>query len=88
MKVLRRMKQPLLEEHPMTDTFCVMLDELTEYCKEFLQIKEKIERTDRASEEFYQVMARLDTLLMGMGLTAKHLRTESERMDEMFEPEG
>jgi hypothetical protein len=82
---MRKMNALLLEEHPITDTFCVMLDEMAEYCKELLQIKEKIERTGRADEEFYQLMARLDTLLMGMGLTAKHLRTESERMDEMFE---
>ena len=32
-------------------------------------------------------MARLDTLLMTIGLTSRHLRAESERMDEMFEKE-
>jgi len=84
---MRRLKAPLLEEHPVTDTFRVMFDELANYCAEVLDIKEKLERTDRASEEYYRLMARLDTLLMGIGLTAKHLRAESERMDEMFENE-
>ena len=71
----------------MTDTFRALLDEMTETCQEFLQIKGKIEKADRTSEEFYRLMARLDTLLMALGLTAKHLRTESEHMDEMFENE-
>jgi len=82
---MKKVEEPLLEEHPVTDTFRVMLDEMAQYCKEVLEIKERIDRTDRASEEFYRLMARLDTLLMGIGLTAKHLRNESERMDEMFE---
>jgi len=82
---MRKMKETLLEEHPLTETFRVMFDELAEYCKEVLEIKERMSRIDRASEEFYRLMARLDTLLMGIGLTAKHLRNESERMDEMFE---
>jgi hypothetical protein len=82
---MKKIKEPLLEEHPVTDTFRVMLDEMAQYCKEVVEIKERIDRTDRASEEFYRLMARLDTLLMGIGLTAKHLRNESERMDEMFE---
>ena len=81
---MRKMKESLLEEHPMTDTFRAMLDEMAETCREFLQIKERVEKADRASEEFYRLMARLDTLLMALGLTAWHLRTESERMDEMF----
>ena len=84
---MRKMKGSLLEAHPMTDTFRAMLDELAESCRELLQIKEKIEKTDRDSEEFYRLMARLDTLLMALGLTARHLRAESERMDEMFEHE-
>ena len=62
-----------------------MFDEMAEYCKEVLEIKDRMDKADRASEEFYRLMARLDTLLMGIGLTAKHLRNESERMDEMFE---
>ncbi|HKP85979.1 MAG TPA: hypothetical protein VJZ26_07785 [Blastocatellia bacterium] len=82
---MRKIKETLLEEHPITDTFRVMFDELAEYCKEVLEIKERLSRIDRSSEEFYRLMARLDTLLMGIGLTAKHLRNESERMDEMFE---
>ena len=82
---MKKIEEPLLEEHPVTDTFRVMFDEMAEYCKEVLEIKDKMDRTDRASEEFYRLMARLDTLLMGIGLTAKHLRNESERMDEMFE---
>ena len=82
---MKKVEEPLLEEHPVTDTFRVMLDEMAQYCKEVLEIKERIDRTDRASEEFYRLMARLDTLLMGIGLTAKHLRNESERLDEMFE---
>jgi hypothetical protein len=81
---MKKIEETLLEEHPVTDTFRVMLDEMTEYCKEVLEIKDRMDRTDRASEEFYRLMARLDTLLMGIGLTAKHLRNESERMDEMF----
>ena len=36
---------------------------------------------------FYRLMARLDTVLMAIGLTARHVRAESERMDEMFEHE-
>jgi hypothetical protein len=64
-----------------------MFNELADYCAEVLDIKEKLKRTDRASEEYYRLMARLDTVLMGISLTAKHLRAESERMDEMFENE-
>jgi hypothetical protein len=84
---MRNLKPTPLEEHPLTETFRVMFDEMAEYCREVLDIKEKIARTDRASEEYYSLMARLDTLLMGIGLTARHLRAESERMDEMFEQE-
>jgi hypothetical protein len=83
----RKTKETHLEEHPVTDTFRVMFDEMAEYCREVLEIKRKLERTDSASEEFYSLMARLDTLLMGIGLTARHLRAESECMDEMFEHE-
>lgn len=83
----RKTEETHLEEHPVTRTFHAMFDELAEYCREVLDIREKLDRTDRTSEEFYSLMARLDTLLMGIGLTARHLRTESERMDEMFEHE-
>ena len=61
-----------------------MFDELAEYCSEILEIKKRLIKTDRSSVEFYEMMARLDTLLMAISLTAKHLRNESERMDEMF----
>jgi len=81
---MRRFRTSLLEEHPVTDTFRVMFDELAEHCAEVLDIKKKLERADPASEEYYRSMARLDTLLMAIGLTARHLRAESERMDEMF----
>ena len=84
---MRKLKASVLEEHPVTNTFRVIFDEMAEYCREVLEIKERLDRTDRASEEFYSLMARLDTLLMGIGLTARHLRAESERMDEMFEHE-
>jgi len=84
---MRKLKASVLEEHPLTNTFVVMFNEMAEYCKEVLEIKEKLDRTDRASEEFYSLMARLDTLMMGIGLTARHLRVESDRMDEMFEHE-
>lgn len=84
---MRKLKAPVLEEHPVTDTFHVMFDELAEHCREVLSIKQELDKTDRASEEFYRLMARLDTVLMAIGLTARHLRTESERMDEMFERE-
>lgn len=57
------------------------------HCREVCEIKEKLDTTDPGAEEFYSLMARLDTLLMSIGLTARHLRAESERMDEMFEPE-
>jgi hypothetical protein len=84
---MRNLKAPPLEKHPVTDTFRAMFDELVEHCAEVLDVKEKLDRTDRASEEFYRLMARLDTLLMTIGLTSRHLRAESERMDEMFEEE-
>ena len=84
---MRKLKASVLEEHPLTNTFVVMFNEMAEYCKEVLEIKEKLDRTDRASEEFYSLMARLDTLMMGIALTARHLRAESDRMDEMFEHE-
>jgi hypothetical protein len=84
---MRKLKASVLEEHPLTNTFVVMFDEMAENCREVLEIKKKLDRTDRASEEFYSLMARLDTLLMGIGLTARHLRAESDRMDEMFEDE-
>ena len=84
---MRKLKASVLEEHPVTNTFLVMFEEMAEYCREVLETKEKLDRTDRASEEFYSLMARLDTLLMGIGLTARHLRAESDRMDEMFEHE-
>jgi hypothetical protein len=84
---MRKLKPSVLEEHPMTNTFQVMFDELTEHCREVLRIKQELTKTDRASEEFYRLMARLDTVLMAIGLTARHLRAESERMDEMFEHE-
>jgi len=84
---MRKLKASVLEEHPVTSTFLVMFEEMAEYCREVLEIKEKLDKTDRASEEFYSLMARLDTLMMGIGLTARHLRAESERMDEMFEHE-
>lgn len=74
-----------LEEHPITHQFQVMFDELAEYCGEVLEIQKKMDVTDRSSLEFYKMMARLDTLLMAMSLTAKHLRNEAEKMDEMFE---
>jgi hypothetical protein len=83
----RKTKETHFEEHPVTDTFRAMFEELAEYCREVLDIREKLDRTDRTSEEFYSLMARLDTLLMGIGLTARHLRAESERMDEMFDHE-
>lgn len=83
----RKTNETHLEEHPVTGRFHAMFDELAEYCREVLDIREKLDRTDRTSEEFYSLMARLDTPLMGIGLTARHLRTESERMDEMFEHE-
>jgi hypothetical protein len=84
---MRKLKATVLEEHPLTNTFQVMFDELTEHCREVLSIKQELNKTDRASEEFYRLMARLDTVLMAIGLTARHLRAESERMDEMFEHE-
>lgn len=84
---MRKLTAPLLEEHPVTDTFHVMFDELAEYCREVLEIKQELDKTDRATEGYYRLMARLDTLLMGIALTARHLRAESERMDEMFEDE-
>lgn len=84
---MRKLTAPLHEDHPVTDTFHVMFDELAEYCGEVLETKQKLDRTDRATEEYYRLMARLDTLLMGIALTARHLRAESERMDEMFEDE-
>ena len=84
---MRKLKASVLEEHPLTNSFIVMFNEMAEYCREVLEIKEKLDRTDRASEEFYSLMARLDTLMMGIGLTARHLRAESDRMDEMFEHE-
>jgi predicted nuclease with TOPRIM domain len=84
---MRKLKASVLEEHPLTNSFIVMFNEMAEYCREVLEIKEKLDRTDRASEEFYSLMARLDTLLMGIGLTARHLRAESDRMDEMFDHE-
>ena len=84
---MRKLKPTVLEEHPVTRTFQVMFDELTEHCREVLSIKQELNKTDRASEEFYRLMARLDTVLMAIGLTARHLRAESERMDEMFELE-
>jgi len=84
---MRKLKAAHLEEHPVTDTFRVMFDELAEYCQEILEIKERLGRAARDSEDYYHLMARLDTLLMAIGLTAKHLRSESERMDEMFEHE-
>lgn len=83
----RKTNEAHLEAHPVTGTFNAMFDELAEYCREVLDIRGKLDRTNRTSEEFYSLMARLDTLLMGIGLTARHLRTESERMDEMFEHE-
>lgn len=84
---MRKLKPTVLEEHPVTNTFQVMFDELTEHCREVLHIKQELNKTDRASEEFYRLMARLDTVLMAIGLTARHVRAESERMDEMFEHE-
>ena len=84
----RNFKKQTIEEHPVTDTFRAMFAEMSEYCREVLEIREKLNRTDPSSEEFYRLMARLDTLLMAIGLTARHLRTESERMDEMFEHEA
>jgi hypothetical protein len=84
---MRKLKATVLEEHPVTNTFQVMFDELTEHCRDVLSIKEELNKTDRASEEFYRLMARLDTVLMAISLTARHLRAESERMDEMFEHE-
>jgi hypothetical protein len=84
---MRKLKPTVLEEHPVTNTFQVMFDELTEHCREVLRIKQELNKTDRASEEFYRLMARLDTVLMAIGLTARHVRAESERMDEMFEHE-
>ena len=80
-------KRTALEEHPVTNTFQVMFDELTEHCREVLRIKQELNKTDRASEKFYRLMARLDTVLMAIGLTARHVRAESERMDETFEHE-
>ncbi|HXU37288.1 MAG TPA: hypothetical protein VN937_13080 [Blastocatellia bacterium] len=80
-------KRKVLEEHPVTNTFEVMFDELTQLCSEVLRIKQELNKTHRASEEFYRLMACLDTVLMAIGLTARHLRAESERMDEMFEHE-
>jgi hypothetical protein len=74
-----------LQEHPVTETFLVMFDELAEYCEEVLELKKKMNQLDRRSEEFYQLMARLETIFMAMRFTAKHLEEESERMDEMFE---
>ena len=74
-----------LEEHPLTDTFQMMFNELAEYCGEVLEIQKKMKTLDRSNLEFYKMMARLDTILMAMGLTTKHLRHEAERMDEMFE---
>jgi hypothetical protein len=87
MEGMRNLKATPLEEHPVTSTFRAMFDEMAEHCLEVLEIKEKLDRTDRDSEQFYTLMARLDTLLMAIGLTARHLRAESERMDEMFESE-
>jgi hypothetical protein len=84
---MRKLKATVLEEHPLTNTFQVMFDELAEHCREVLSIKQELNKTDRSSEEFYRLMARLDTVLMAIGLTARHLRAESERMDEMFEHE-
>lgn len=84
---MRKLKPAVLEEHPVTNTFQVMFDELTEHCREVLRIKQELNKTERASEEFYRLMARLDTVLMAIGLTARHVRAESERMDEMFEHE-
>jgi hypothetical protein len=82
---MRNLKAPPLEKHPVTDTVRAMFDELVEQCAEVLDVRAKLDRTDRASEEFYRLMARPDTLLMTIGLTSRHLRAESERMDEMFE---
>jgi hypothetical protein len=83
-----RRSQVVLEEHPVTDALLVMFDELTEYCEEILALKKRMGQIDRSSEEFYRLMARLETLLMGLGLTAQHLADESERMDELFKEDG
>ena len=64
-------------------TFLVMFDELAEYCEEMLELKKRMNRLDRRSEEFYELMSRLDALFMAMRFTAKHLGEESERMDTM-----
>jgi hypothetical protein len=85
MEYMRKKNQAVLETHPVTDTFLVMFDELAEYCEEVLELKKRMDQLDRASEEFYRLMARLDTVLMALGLTAKHLRDESERMDDMLQ---
>jgi hypothetical protein len=76
--------QIVLEAHPVTSTFLRMFDEFAEYCEEVLEMKKKMGQIDRTSEEFYRLMARLETVLMATRLTAKHLEDESERMDEMF----